>query len=73
MCWGFVLGPCFCYAVLRAFPSFTIIDSHFYINKIFERKIDKFSDPSVLTYVLGAQKNRLIETVLLSIHTICFS
>ena len=30
------------------------------------------SYPSVLTYVLGAQKNRLIETVLLSIHNVCF-
>ena len=26
----------------------------------------------ILTYVLGAQKNRLIETVLLSTHNICF-
>ena len=33
----------------------------------------KFSSyPSVLSYVLGAQKNRLIETVLLSTHNICF-
>ena len=31
-----------------------------------------FSYPSVLTYVLGVQKNRLIETVLLSTHNICF-
>ena len=31
-----------------------------------------FSYPSVLTYVLDAQKNRLIETVLLSTHNICF-
>ena len=31
-----------------------------------------FSYPSVWTYVLGAQKNRLIETVLLSTHNICF-
>ena len=31
-----------------------------------------FSYPSVFTYVLGAQKNRLIETVLLSTHNICF-
>ena len=30
------------------------------------------SYPSVLTYVWGAQKNRLIETVLLSTHNICF-
>ena len=32
-----------------------------------------FSYPSVLTFVLGAQKNRLIETVLLSTHNICYS
>ena len=30
------------------------------------------SYPSVLTCVLGAQKNRLIETVLLSTYNICF-
>ena len=30
------------------------------------------SYPSVLTFVLGAQKNRLNETVLLSTHNICF-
>ena len=31
-----------------------------------------FSYPSILTYVLGAQKNRLIEMVLLSTQNICF-
>ena len=31
-----------------------------------------FSYPSILSYVLGAQKNCLIETVLLSTHNICF-
>ena len=31
-----------------------------------------FSYSSVLTYVLGAQKNCLNETVLLSTHNICF-
>ena len=31
-----------------------------------------FSYPSVLAYVLGAQKNHLIETVLLSTHIIWF-
>ena len=31
-----------------------------------------FSYQAVLTYVLGAQKNRLIETVLLSTYNICF-
>ena len=30
------------------------------------------SYPSVLIYALGAQKSRLIETVLLSTHNICF-
>ena len=38
---------------------------------MFESKIN-ISYPSVLTRVLGAQMNRLIETVLLSIHNICF-
>ena len=27
---------------------------------------------AALTYILGAQKNRIIETVLLSTHNICF-
>ena len=31
-----------------------------------------FSYPSILTYVLGDQKNRLNEKVLLSTHNICF-
>ena len=31
-----------------------------------------FTYPSVLTCVLGAQKNGLIETVLLSTHNICY-
>ena len=31
-----------------------------------------FSNTCFLAYVLGAQKNRLIETVLLSTHNICF-
>ena len=35
-------------------------------------KLEIFTYPSILTYVLGAQKNCLIETVLLSTHNICF-
>ena len=31
------------------------------VTKLFERKIANILLPSVLTYVLGAQKNRLIE------------
>ena len=30
------------------------------------------SNPSIFTYVVGAQKNRLIETVLLNTHNRCF-
>ena len=36
-------------------------------------KLYIFSYPSILTYVLGAQKNRLTETVLLSTLNICFA
>ena len=39
-------------------------------QKISAEKLQIFSYPSVLTYVLGAQKNRVIETVLLSTHNI---
>ena len=35
-------------------------------------KLQSFSYPSVLTFVLGAHKNRLIEMVLLSTINICF-
>ena len=42
------------------------------MNKIFEHKIINFSSASGLIYVLGVQKNYLIETVLLSTHNICF-
>ena len=35
-------------------------------------KVRLFSYPSVLSCDLGAQKNRLNETVLLSTHNICF-
>ena len=42
-------------------------------NKSFERRISHiFFYPPVLTYVWGAQKNRLVERVLLSTHNICF-
>ena len=39
---------------------------------IFSVKLLTFSNPYFLAYVLGAQKNRIIETVLLSTHNICF-
>ena len=38
----------------------------------FSVKLSIFSYPSVLTFVLGAEKIRLIEKVLLSTHNICF-
>ena len=42
------------------------------IKIILSVKLGIFSYTSVITYVLGAQKNRLNETVLLSTHNICF-
>ena len=42
------------------------------LNKNFQLKIVIIFLPINLTYVLGAQKNRLIETVLLSTQNICF-
>ena len=44
----------------------------FRYTKNFSVNMQIFSYPSILTYVMGAQKNRLIETVLLSTHNICF-
>ena len=41
-------------------------------TKCFSVKLSKISYPSFLTCVMGAQKNCLIETVLLSTHNICF-
>ena len=41
-------------------------------TQILSVKFEIFSYRSILTYVLGAQKNRLIETVLLSTHKVCF-
>ena len=38
----------------------------------FSVKMLIFSYPSIFTYILGAQKNHLIDTVLLSTHNICF-
>ena len=43
--------------------------------KIYKKNIVNLkilSYPSVVTFVLGAQKNHLTETVLLSTHNICF-
>ena len=41
-------------------------------KQIFQRKIVNIFYPAILTYILGAHKNRLTETVLLSTHIICF-
>ena len=43
-------------------------------SRIFRRvKLSIFSYTSIITSVLGAQKNRLVETVLLSTHNIRFA
>ena len=41
-------------------------------KQFFNLKLLICSYPSVLTYVLGAEKNRLIEMFFLSYHNICF-
>ena len=43
-----------------------ILFSYFLESKNFKRKIVTISYPSILIFVLGAQKNHLIEMVLLS-------
>ena len=45
---------------------------HSYHNQKLERKMWIFSYPYLLTYVLGDQKNCLIEMVLLSTNKICY-
>ena len=42
------------------------------MRNIFSVKLLKLSYSLVLTFVVGAQKNRLIKTVLLSTRNICF-
>ena len=57
------------------YKRFTLSDgnkSHLMCNKKFQCKIVNAFLPIFLSHVLGAQKNRLIETVLLSTHNICF-
>ena len=41
-------------------------------QRLLSIKLSILSYSSVSAYVLGAQKNRLIQTVLLSTHNICF-
>ena len=41
-------------------------------KQFFQHKIVNFFLPIIFSIFLGAQKNRLIETVLLSTHNICF-
>ena len=50
----------------------SMVRHRFRLAKIMSVKLYIFSYPSVLAYVLDAQKKRLIETVLLSTHNICF-
>ena len=49
-----------------------VINHRSSLEKFFVRKIVIIFYPSVLTSVVGAQKNRLNEMVLLSTHNICF-
>ena len=60
------------YALLNKLKVILYVSAYEKINKILRVKMKFSSYPSVLTYVFGAQKNGLIETVLLSTHNICF-
>ena len=42
------------------------------VKLFIRRKIEIIHYLSIKTCILGAQKNRLIETVLLSTHNLCF-
>ena len=59
-------------------PWRSFLDPRMTDHRNFSVKLLIISFPSIVTYVLtktyvlGAQKNRLIETVLLSTHNICF-
>ena len=67
-------------ANIPAFQPRTPVHSSYspYYIRPDEKKMDEhvklriYSYPSFPTFVLGAQKNRLMETVPLSIHNICF-
>ena len=55
--------------MINFFDFFILGKEHrFRSTKFLSVKLYIFSYPSVLTYVSGAQKNHLIETVLLSTH-----
>ena len=56
-------------------PSYLSLDApwtYCQIRTFLNIKLSFFSYLSIQTCVLGAQKNRLIERVLLSTHNICF-
>ena len=56
--------------LFRGFPEYKGLK--YRVTGLDKQKCSVFSYPSILTYVLGAQKNPVIEMVLLSIHNICF-
>ena len=67
-----------CFVIASAFRviriSITLREQLTYQDeKLLSIKLLLFSYPPVITFVLGAQKNRLSETVLFSTHNICFS
>ena len=59
----------FCHQILSIWPRTGITGLD---KQKFQRKIVNIFLPKFLAYVLGAQKNHLIETVILSTHNICF-
>ena len=67
VCYRYVLGTyknCLIETVLLSTHSISFDRKLRRFRKFLNVKFEIFSYPSVLTYVLGAQKSRLIETVL---------
>ena len=58
--------------IAEFFRKFLVSNTGLDKQKFSAEKMLIFSYQSVWSYFLGAQKNRLIETVLLSTHNVCF-
>ena len=58
--------------VKTVYPATNKVCGGYNKTKFVSVKLQIFSYPSVITCVLGAQMNGLIEIVLLSTHNICF-
>ena len=63
-------GDCPYEQAARAFAGH-LCDNWPFVKNVYKKNYKQFSYFSAKTYVVGTQKNRLIETVLLSTQNIC--